>query len=282
MTAVTLAAVRLAPVLGDVEGNRARAVAAIGDATSRGADLVVLPELTTSGYCFADADEALASAEPVPGPTTDAWSAVAAESGAVVVGGVCELDGDGAVRNTAVVVGPDGLLARYRKLHLWGRETELFTTGDAAPPVVDTPAGRIGIGVCYDLWFPEHARGLALAGADILAFPSNLSHSPSQDGLPHLDVVTAVATAHVNRVHLVVADRCGTERGHRWLGASLIVDAEGTLCATVPDDDRPATALATLDRAAARQALGRVERRVGRSAAGAVRARRLVAQELAA
>lgn len=252
MTAVTVAAVRLAPVLGDVEGNRARAVVAIVDATSRGADLVVLPELATSGYCFADVAEARAAAEPVPGPTSEAWTAAAAKTGAIVVGGICELDPDGALRNTAVVVGPEGLLARYRKLHLWGRETELFTTGDAAPPVIDTPAGRIGIGVCYDLWFPEHARGLALAGAEILAFPSNLSHSPPQDGLPHLDVVTALATAHVNRVHLVVADRCGTERGHRWLGAALVVDADGTLCASLPDDDRPATVLATLDRAAAR------------------------------
>ena len=252
MTSVTLAAVRLAPVLGDVAGNRERATAAVADAAARGADLVVLPELATSGYCFADAGEARASAEPVPGPATDAWSAVAAETGVVVVGGVCELDADGAVRNTAVVVGPDGLLARYRKLHLWGRETELFTTGDEAPPVVDTPAGRLGIGVCYDLWFPEHARALALAGAEVLAFPSNLSHSPAQQGLPHLDVVTALATAHVNRVHVVVADRCGTERGHRWLGAAMVVDAEGALLATVADDDRPAVALATLDLAAAR------------------------------
>ena len=119
--------------------------------------------------------------------------------------------------------------------------------------MVDTPAGRIGIGVCYDLWFPEHARGLALAGAEILVFPSNLSHSPAQDGLPHLDVVTALATAHVNRVHLVVADRCGTERGHRWLGAALVVDADGTLLARrCPTTTGRPTALATLDLAAAR------------------------------
>jgi predicted amidohydrolase len=252
MTAVTLAAVRLAPVLGDVEGNRDRATAAVADAAARGANLVVLPELATSGYCFADVAEARASAEPVPGPTTDAWAAAAAAADVVVVGGVCELDADGGVRNSAVVVGRDGLLARYRKLHLWGRETELFATGDEAPPVVDTPVGRVGIGVCYDLWFPEHARALALAGADILAFPSNLSYSPAQDGLPHLDVVTALATAHVNRVHLVVADRCGTERGHRWLGAAIVVDADGVLRAAAPDDDQPAIVLATLDLAAAR------------------------------
>ena len=123
MTAVTVAAVRLAPVLGDVEGNRARAAAAIVDATARGADLVVLPELATSGYCFADVAEARAAAEPVPGPTTEAWTASAAETGAIVVGGICELDRRRRAAQHRVVVGPDGLLARYRKLHLWGRES---------------------------------------------------------------------------------------------------------------------------------------------------------------
>ena len=182
---------------------------------------------------------------------------VAAESGAVVVGGRLRARR----RRRAAQHGgrrrPRGLLARYRKLHLWGRETELFTTGDAAPPVVDTPAGRIGIGVCYDLWFPEHARGLALAGADILVVPeqSLALAEPGRAAAPRRR--HGLATAHVNRVHLVVADRCGTERGHRWLGASLIVDAEGTLWRPSPDDDRPATALRhARSRRRARQALG--------------------------
>jgi predicted amidohydrolase len=252
-TTVALAAVRLAPVIGDVAGNRARAAAAVAEAAARGARLVVLPELATSGYCLEDAAEARASAEPVPGPATALWGAAAADAGVTVVGGICELDAHGSARNTAVVIGPDGaLLARYRKLHLWGREKALFAPGDEPAPVVDTPAGRLGIGICFDLWFPEQVRALALAGAEIAVFPSNFSHSAPQDGLPHLDVITAIAMAHVNRLHLVVSDRCGTERGQRWVGSALVVDADGVLLGLAPDDDQPATVYATVDLAAAR------------------------------
>jgi predicted amidohydrolase len=250
---VNVAAVRLAPILGDVEGNRARATAAAADAAARGAGLVVLPELATSGYCFADADEARAAAEPVPGPTTDAWEAVAADTGAVLVGGVCELDPDGRVRNSAVVIGPAGLLAVYRKVHLWGREKLLFDPGDEPSPVVDTPAGRLGLGVCFDLFFPEQPRSLVLAGAEVLVYPVNFSTEPApQPGLPHLDLMTAMVTAHLNRVHVVIADRCGEERGTRWVGCTVVVDADGQLQAAAPDDDAPHTVFAQVDLAAAR------------------------------
>ena len=157
------------------------------------------------------------------------------------------------MRNTIVVLGPDGaLLARYRKLHLWGREKLVFAPGDEPPPVVETPVGRLGLGICFDLWFPEHVRALALAGAEIAVFPSNFSHSEPQDGLPHLDVVTAIAMAHVNRLHLVVSDRCGTERGQRWVGSTLVVDADGVLLGLAPDDDQPCAVHATVDLAASR------------------------------
>jgi predicted amidohydrolase len=164
----------------------------------------------------------------------------------VIVGGICELDGD-TLRNTAVVVDASGLRAAYRKLHLWGNEVGLFRAGDEPAPVVETAVGRIGLAVCYDLWFPEQTRGLALAGADLLAIPANLSHDPAQPGLPHIDVITAIATAHLNRVHLVLADRCGIERGHRYLGAALVVDAAGRLLAGPPDGDAPALAVADVD-----------------------------------
>jgi 5-aminopentanamidase len=244
---IRVAAVRFGPQLGAVDDNRRAAVEAIERAAAAGAELVVLPELASSGYCFRDAAEARASAEPVPGPTTRAWQEAAARHGVVVVGGICELDDDARVRNTAVVVDADGVCARYRKLHLWGREPELFVAGDERPPVVLTSVGRIGLGICYDLWFPELTRDLASRGAELVAFPSNLSASPAQDGLPHLDVVVAMATAHVNRVHLVVADRCRAERGSEWLGAAMVVDADGTLLAGPPPGDGEAMAIAELD-----------------------------------
>lgn len=252
LTVVRVAAVRLGPEIGALEANRRASVSAIEEAAAAEAELVVLPELAASGYVFSGADEAHSCAEPVPGPTTEAWQAAAARTGCTVVGGLCELDGSGRLRNSAVVVDASGVLVVYRKLHLWGRETLMFVAGDDPPPVVETRAGRIGVGICYDLWFPELARSLALRGADILAAPSNLSASPPQPGLPHLDVVVAIATAHVNRMHVVVADRCRAERGEQWLGASLVVAADGTVAAQSLDGARPGSALADLDLASAR------------------------------
>jgi 5-aminopentanamidase len=163
------------------------------------------------------------------------------------VGGICELDDQGCARNTVVVVDAGGLRGRYRKLHLWGMETVMFVAGDERPPVVETAVGRIGLGICYDLWFPELARSLALRGADILTAPSNLSASTSQPGLPHLEVVVAIATAHVNRMHVVVADRCRDERGEGWLGASLVIAADGTVLAQSLDDEHPGSVHAELE-----------------------------------
>jgi 5-aminopentanamidase len=252
VTAVRVAALRLGPEIGALEANRRATVSAIEEAAAAGAELVVLPELAISGYVFSGADEAHECAEPAAGPTTEAWQGAAERTGCTVVGGLCELDGSGRLRNSAVVVDASGLLAVYRKLHLWGRETLMFVAGDEPPPVVETGCGRIGVGICYDLWFPELARSLAMRGADILAAPSNLSASPAQPGLPHLDVVVAIATAHVNRMHVVVADRWRDERGERWLGASLVVAADGIVLAQSLDGARPGAVHAGLELASAR------------------------------
>lgn len=249
---VTAAAVRLAPVLGDREANLALALDAIADAAAAGAGLVVLPELCTSGYSFESADEARRVAEPIPGPSSLAWCEAASRLGVVVVGGICELEGGGVLRNSAVVVDADGSVrAVYRKVHLWGTEKGIFVEGDEPAPVAETAVGRVGLGICYDLWFPELARSLAVRGAQIVAYPSNLTYSEGQAGLPHLDVVTAIATAHVNRLNVVVADRCRTERGNRWLGAAVVVDADGRLLAGPPPGDEPAMVTASFDLARA-------------------------------
>lgn len=249
---VGVAAVRLAPRLGELAANRAASVAAIERAAAAGARLVVLPELCTSGYLFRDADEARQASEPVPGPTTEAWTAAAAATGTVVVGGVLERDSEGRLRNSAVVVDGSGVRACYRKLHLWGGEKAIFTAGDERPPVVRTAAGMIGVGVCYDLWFPEHVRDLAARGAEIVALPANFTGSEHDEGLPHMDVTVAMAIAHLYRVHVVLADRCGEERGADWVGAALVADASGRLLAAPPAGREPALALAQVAPAAAR------------------------------
>ncbi len=245
---VTATAVRLGPTLGDSAGNLARSLDAIAAAARAGASLIVLPELSTSGYSFEGKEEARSLAETIPGPASDAWADAAARLGVVVVGGICEIDAEGDLRNSAVVIDADGsLLCVYRKVHLWGTEKAIFSEGEEPPPVIETAVGRLGIGICYDLWFPEFARSLALRGAQILAYPSNLSLSRHQEGMPHLEVIVTVATAHLNRVNVVVADRCTTERGSHWLGMALVVDADGAVLAGRPSGDGPGSATGTFD-----------------------------------
>lgn len=252
MTSVRAAAIRFSPERGEVAANRRATVELIEAAADRGAELVVLPELATSGYHLPGLDAARAASEPVPGPTTDAWTEVALARKLVIVGGICELGSDGTPRNSAVVVDGTGVLACYRKLHLWGGESKLFAAGDAPAPVVDTSVGRLGLGMCYDLWFPELARDLALRGADILIFPANLAVVESQDGLPQLSVMCAITTADMNHVHVILADRCGAEGDAEFLGALAIVRADGRLLAGPPPGRGPEMALADIDPAAAR------------------------------
>ena len=124
-----------------------------------GANIVVLPELCVPGYT-SRREWLEAAAEPIDGPTVSAWAAIARRTGAVIVGGLAER-ADGLLFNSAVTVGPDGVLAVYRKLHLFAGEKGVFEPGDQGLPVVETPHGRLGVCVCYDLRFPEVVRILA-------------------------------------------------------------------------------------------------------------------------
>jgi predicted amidohydrolase len=243
-------AAQLAPVLGDLAGNRARSLDALAAAAERGAGLVVLPELCTSGYAFADAAEARALAEPADGASVQAWAHAARTHRLVIVAGLCELDRAGALRNSAVVVDPTGVRAVYRKTHLWDREPEIFVPGDVAPPVVDTAVGRLGLAVCFDAAFPEHMRCAGLAGAEIVAVPMN-SPAPARPTAPvPIEIAVAMAAANANRVWIVQADRAGDERGVRWSQASVIVDPDGSVVAGPIDG--PGLLEADLDLARAR------------------------------
>ena len=227
MSSVQVACCQLAPVIGDLAANRDLVAAAVGAAAARGAAVVVLPELVTSGYAFADRAEARAAAEPADGPALTLWCRLAAEYGLVLVGGFCELDPDGDVRNSAAVVDPGGLRAVYRKTHLWDAERLIFTPGREAPPVVATAAGRIGVVICYDLEFPEWVRLPALAGAQLLCAPVNWPASPRPAGERPAEVVRVQAGAGVNRMFVAACDRVGPERGVDWVGGSVIVDPDG-------------------------------------------------------
>ena len=128
------------------------------------------------------------------------------------------------------VIDADGAGTIYRKAHLWDREQTTFIAGGAPPPVLDTAAGRIGVAICYDAFFPEVMRGLALAGADVIAVPMNspvATPPPPPNAAPTSEIVLALAAATVNRVYVVQADRSGPERGITWSQASAICDPDG-------------------------------------------------------
>jgi 5-aminopentanamidase len=244
-----VAAAQLSLTVGDVPGNRRSGREAIAAAAARGAGLVVLPELSDTGYVFADRDEAITLADP--GPTVEGWVAAARQFDVVVVGGYCDRAGD-ILTNSAVVVDGSGVLARYDKVHLWGREPEVFQPGAARPPVVDTAVGRVGVLVCYDLEFPEWVRLAAEGGADVVAAPVNWPLADRPEGELPIEVVKAQAAAAYYGVHIVVADRCGDDRGTRWTGGTCVVDRTGYLAVRPSLEDAPAVVTADLDLATAR------------------------------
>jgi 5-aminopentanamidase len=257
MSSVRVAVHQLAPVIGDLVGNRARALAALDAAADAGAQIVVLPELVASGYVFRDATEARALAEPADGPTVGGWAERAAARELVVVGGFAEEGGDGRLYNSAAVIDASGVRAVYRKAHLWDRESLVFTPGDDPPAVVDTPYGRIGTLVCYDLEFPEWVRIAAQRGAELLCVPTNWPREPRPDGERPMEVLRAMVAASTNRMAVAVCDRCGDERGTSWVAGSAIAGPAGWLLAGPPASAEPALLIADVDLAAARdKALG--------------------------
>lgn len=238
---------QLAPRVGELEGNVRRAEHALEQAAAAGAELVVLPELATSGYVFSGPEEARGLALRRDDPTFTRWSRAAA--GAVVVGGFAELGEDGHVYNSAAVVDGSGLVAVYRKVHLWDAEKLVFTPGADPAPVVEIAGLRIGVLICYDLEFPELTRGLALRGADLLAVPTNWPEVPRPPGERAPEVVIAMATARMNRVAVACADRCGTERGQRWTAGTTVVGADGWVAADAgaAGAEEPTAVVADLD-----------------------------------
>jgi 5-aminopentanamidase len=253
MTQVRVACAQIAPTVGDLEANRELTRAAVREAVAADAQIVVLPELVTSGYVFDSVDEARSCAESAEGPALLGWSEEAAAGDAVVVGGFCELGEDGRLYNSAAVVDASGVLAVYRKIHLWDREQLFFEPGSEPAPVVETTVGRIGVGVCYDLNFPELARSLALAGADLVALPANFPRYPRPNDERPMEVTLAMATAHLNHAFVAVCDRCGPERGADWVGASVVCNEWGWVLAGPPPGFGSGLVVADCDLARARE-----------------------------
>ena len=251
MTVVAVCQLSLA--IGDPDGNLAAAAGAVESAAAAGAGLVVLPELCDSGYVFRDAAEARTLARP---PADSAalrqWQALAARHHTVIAGGFCELAPDGRLFNSAALVDDSGIRAVYRKARLWDAEKLVFTPGADAPPVVGLSLGRVSVMICYDLEFPEWVRRAALAGADLIAAPVNWPAAPHPPAERPSEEVKVQAGAATNGVFIAVADRCGTERGVRWVGGSLIAGPDGYPLAGPVTADRAAVLTADCDLSRAR------------------------------
>jgi predicted amidohydrolase len=241
-----VACCQLTPAFGDPAANRELAADAIAAAAARGADVVVLPELVSSGYVFESRAEARASAEAADGPTVGLWARLAADHQIVIVGGFCEIAG-GEVFNSAALVDAGGLRGVYRKAHLWDKESLWFTPGATAPAVITTQFGRLAMMICYDLEFPEWVRLPALDGAQLLCAPTNWPAFPRPDGERPAEIVRVQADAAVNRMFIAACDRTGQERGVDWVGGSVIVDADGWPLAEATLGAGPVTITAECD-----------------------------------
>ena len=240
--------IQFEPVFGAVDDNVARASDLVRSAAGSGSQLIVLPELANTGYVFEAMDEVVRLAEPVPGgSTSERWGALARELGVHIVAGIAERAGD-ALFNSALVTGPDGYIGTYRKAHLWNRENVFFSKGDLGFPVFETAVGKIGVAICYDGWFPETFRQLALKGAEIVCIPTNWVPMPDQpDGEAAMANTLHRAAAHSNGIFIACADRIGTERGQPFEGQSLIIGSKGWTISGPASRSRPETITAIVD-----------------------------------
>jgi predicted amidohydrolase len=224
----TVGFVQFEPHFGEAEKNRA-AIRRLVEGNP-GADLLVFPELAVSGYEFRDRQEVEALAEPFrSGPTGSLARELASATGATLVVGYAERAGE-QLYNACFLVTPDGGFTNYRKAHLFSREKQHFQPGDQAPPVVETPAGRVGLMICFDWVFPETARLLALAGAQVIAQPANLVLQYCQR--------TMLSRSIENRVFTITANRVGvearTDRSLTFTGSSQVTDTKGNILAQAP------------------------------------------------
>jgi len=215
-----IAVVQTDPVFGDPRANTEEALALMA---SDKADLYVLPELFTSGYNFSEKSELEALAEAPSGPTFETMLRFAGDRSCYIAYGFPERSDQ--IYNSSVLLGPDGLVGLYRKVHLFFRERTFFSPGNLGFPVFDLPFGRVGMMICFDWIYPEAARALALRGAQLIIHPSNLV-------LPHCPDAM-VTRCLENRIFAATANRIGHEdRGGldlRFIGLSEVVAPSGAI-----------------------------------------------------
>lgn len=242
-----IACVQMDCRLADKEANLRAMLDWLREAASQGAQLVVFPECALTGYCFDRKEDALAHAEPIPGPATGAFASVGRDLGIHAVFGLLERDGD-RLFNALALVGLGGLVGSYRKIHLPFLGVDRFaTSGDRPFQVYDLGGLKVGLIICYDGSFPESARVLSLLGADLIVLPTNW---------PDAAICSAKYTANTraleNHVYYAAVNRVGREAGFHFLGMSRVIDYNGNTI-TGSDDDAETILYAEIDPAKARR-----------------------------
>lgn len=203
-------------------------------ASKAGAALAIFPECAVTGYCFDSREEAMEFAESIPGPATAKLETIARRLKLHLVAGMLER-AENQLFNAAVIVGPNGLIGSYRKIHLPFLGVDRFTDhGRNGFPVLNTPLARIGVNICYDCSFPESSRVMMLAGADLIALPTNWPESGGC-AIPEFVVPTR---ALENRVYYAAVNRVGTERKDKFIGRSSIVDPTGKTLASAGEGEQ--------------------------------------------
>ncbi len=243
----TVCGVQTNVTFADTQANLARILRWLEHPDMSDADLVVFPECMLTGYCFASLEEALPHTQSIPGPATLAIEAVCRERGMYVAFGMLERSGDGKVYNACPMVGPDGVVGTYRKIHLPFLGIDRFVDQGLDPyRALEADGMQVGIHICYDGSFPESSRCLALDGADLLILPTNWP--PGADTfakyLPN-------ARALENNVYFMSVNRVGTERGFRFIGNSRLCDPNGNPMADAAHENE-AILKGTIDLAKAR------------------------------
>ena len=247
MSLFKIAGVQMDIEFANAEANLEKLASRLSQTTAEGAQLTVFPECTITGYCFESAEEAMTVSESLDGPSVTRVAELCREHDTMVVFGFLELAGD-QIFNSLALVGPQGVLGTYRKVHLPFLGVDRFTTpGDRPFEVIATPSVRIGMNICYDSSFPEAARVLAVKGADLITLPTNW---PPGSGLTS-DLIPN-ARALENHVYYMSVNRVGTERGFDFIGKSKICDPRGANLAFA-DHANEAILYAEIDTQLARQ-----------------------------
>jgi predicted amidohydrolase len=225
-----VATVQFEPTLFEKDRNVARLLDLCGEAAEAGAKLIVTPEMGTTGYCWRDRAEVAPFVERIPGPSTDRFVALARQHDCYIVVGMPEVDEDGIYFNSAVLVGPEGIVGRHRKTHPYISEPKWAAAGDLHNQVFETKIGRIGVLICMDIHFLETARLMALRGADVICHISNwlAERTPA----PYW-----ISRAFENSCYIVESNRWGFERTVQFSGGSCVIAPNGDVIASIDKGD---------------------------------------------